>query len=135
MCFSSLVLSQWPKIFKGVRKAFKIPSLLSAHAWIYVYKICLDNLREFVLTHVVLAPGARGMGGPSSGPWRHFRGIRKFVPNRANDIRFYSKSVSGDTPVQCFVYFFIPLSSKTPSFESFFGRLPARNALKTRCFN
>ncbi len=27
------------------------------------------------------------------------------------------------------------LSSKTPSFESFFGRLPARNALTTRCFS
>ncbi len=30
--------------------------------------------------------------------------------------------------------FFIPLSSKTPSFESFLARWPARNALKTRCF-
>ena len=34
-----------------------------------------------------------------------------------------------------FVDFSIPLSCKTPSFESFFGRLPARNALKTRCFS
>ncbi len=25
------------------------------------------HLREFVLTHVILAPGARGRGGPSSG--------------------------------------------------------------------
>ncbi len=69
------------------------------------------NLREFVLTHVILAPGARGRGDPSSGPWRHFRRIRgirgvlEIVPNRANSIRFYSKSYSGDTPV----YFLIPL--------------------------
>ncbi len=32
---------------------------------------------------------------------------------------FYSKSDSGDTPVQCFLAFFIPISSKTPSFEFF----------------
>ncbi len=34
-----------------------------------------------------------------------------------------------------FFNFFISLSSKTPSFESFFGRWPARNALKTRYFS
>ncbi len=34
-----------------------------------------------------------------------------------------------------FFDFLIPLSSKTPIFESFFGRWPARNALKTRCFS
>ena len=48
---------------------------------------------------------------------------------------FYSKNCSDLIPVQCFFDFFIPLSSKTPSFESFFGRWPARNALKTRCFS
>ncbi len=37
--------------------------------------------------------------------------------------------------MQCFFDFFIPLSSKTPSFENFLGRLSARNALKTRCFS
>ena len=37
--------------------------------------------------------------------------------------------------VQCFFDFFIPLSCKTPTFESFFGRLPARKALKSRCFS
>ena len=61
------------------------------------------NLRKFVLTHVILAPGARGRGGPSSGPWRHFRGIRgirEIVPNRANHICVYSNSDSGDAPVQ-----------------------------------
>ncbi len=48
------------------------------------------NFREFVLTHVILVPGARGRGGPSSGPWRDFGGfrglggIREIVPNRAN---------------------------------------------------
>ena len=99
------------------------------------------NLREFVLTHVILAPGARGRGGPSSGPWRHFRGIRgirgtrEIVPNRENYTCFYSKSDSGDTPVQCFFDLFIPLSCKTPSFESFLGRLSARNALKNMCFS
>ncbi len=50
-------------------------------------------------------------------------------------IVFYSKSDSGDTPVQCFFDFFMDLSSKTPTFESFFGGLPARNALKSRCFS
>ncbi len=99
------------------------------------------NLREFVLTHVILVPGARGRGGPSSGPWRHFRGIcgirgiREIVPNRANYMCFCGNSGSGLTPMQCsFFYFFIPLPPKTPSFESFFWRLPARNALKTVCF-
>ena len=38
-------------------------------------------------------------------------------------------------PVRCFFDFFIPLSSKTQRFESFFGRLPAVNAFKTRCFS
>ncbi len=37
---------------------------------------------------------------------------------------FYSKSHSGDTLVQCFVYLFIPLLSKTPSFESLEDCLP-----------
>ena len=31
-------------------------------------------LSEFVLTHVILAPGARGRGGPSSGLLHRFRG-------------------------------------------------------------
>ncbi len=77
------------------------------------------NLREFVLTQVIMAPGARGRRGPSSGPWQHFggiRGIREIVPNRANNICFYSNSDSGDTPVQCFFLLFHTLSSKTPSF-------------------
>ena len=73
------------------------------------------NLREFVLTHVILAPGARGRGGPSSGPWRNFRGIcgirgiREIVPNHANSLCFHSKSYSDDTPMQCLFYVFIPL--------------------------
>ena len=52
---------------------------------IVVQKICFSmlfedpfctkcNLREFVLTHVILAPGARGRGGPSSSCLRRFRG-------------------------------------------------------------
>ena len=62
------------------------------------------SLREFVLTHVILAPGARGRGGPSSYPWRHFRGIHGILGIReivASYMCFYSKSDSGDTPVQC----------------------------------
>ncbi len=41
------------------------------------------------------------------------------------------------TQLRCnvFFYFVIPLSSKTPSFESFLGRCPARNALKSGCFS
>ena len=62
-------------------------------------------------------------------------GIRRWVPNRAFYTCFYSKKCSDLTPVQCFLYFFIPLSSKTPIFESLLGRWPARNALKTRCFS
>ncbi len=37
MCFSSLVLSRRPKIFKKRPQTLKIPSLLSAHAGIYIY--------------------------------------------------------------------------------------------------
>ncbi len=76
------------------------------------------NLMESVVTHVILAPGARGRGGPSSGPWRHFRGIRgirgiqEIVPNRANYICFYSKRYSVDTPVRCFFYFSYPSHAK-----------------------
>ena len=41
----------------------------------------------------------------------------------------------GDAPVQCcFFDFFIPLSSKTPTFESISGKQLSRNALKSRCF-
>ena len=47
MCFSSLVLSRWPNIFlKNVPKPSKIPSLLSAHAGIYIYVMsesCYEN--------------------------------------------------------------------------------------------
>ncbi len=41
---------------------------------------------------------------------------------------------SGDAPVRCFFDFFIPLSSKTHTFESISGKLLSRNALKSRCF-
>ncbi len=34
-----------------------------------------------------------------------------------------------------FSTFSYPFSSKTPIFDSFFGRWPARNAFKTRCFS
>ena len=40
----------------------------------------------------------------------------------------------GDAPVQCFFDFFIPLSSKTHTFESISGKQLSRNALKSRCF-
>ncbi len=37
-------------------------------------------------------------------------------------------------PRDLFFDFFMDLSSKTPTFGSFFGASPARNALKSRCF-
>ena len=70
------------------------------------------DLREFVLTHVILAPGARGRGGPSSGPWRHLGGlggIREIVPNRANYICFYIKSNSVTLRCNVFFTFHTPL--------------------------
>ena len=79
----------------------------------YPNNIDCNHLREFVLTHVILAPGARGRGGPSSGPWRHFRGIRvirEIVPNRTNYMCFYSKRDSGDTPVWCCVTLRVAIS-------------------------
>ena len=36
--------------------------------------------------------------------------------------------------MRCFFDFFIPLPSKTPTFESISGKLLSRNALKSRCF-
>ena len=39
-------------------------------------------------------------------------GVPGIIPNLANSLCFYSKSDSGDTPVQCFFDFCIPLSSK-----------------------
>ena len=59
----------------------------------------------------------------------------EWIPNRVFYTCFHSKKCSDLTPVQCFFDLFIPLSCKTPSFESFFGRRPARNALTTRCFS
>ncbi len=41
---------------------------------------------------------------------------------------------SGGAPVRCFFDFFIPLPSKTPTFESMSGKQLSRNALKSRCF-
>ncbi len=67
------------------------------------------NLREFVLTHVILAPGACGRGGPSSGPWRQFRGKRGSggsggsVQNRANSLCF-TAAVTRVT-LRCNVFF------------------------------
>ncbi len=93
--------------------------------------------REFVLTHVILAPGACG------------RGVRAAVDDTAsagsagsgdefqivNFPSVFTAEVNRVT-LRCNVFLlFMDLSSKTPSFESFFGRLPARNALKSRCFS
>ena len=44
MSFSSLVLSRRPKILKNVPKPSKIPSLLSAHAGIYINAIVYPSL-------------------------------------------------------------------------------------------
>ena len=105
------------------------------------------QLREFVKLPSSW-PWRVGRGPPTSGSWLHFRGCRGcrgdrrrppetagWIPNRAFYVCFCSKNCSDLTIVQWFFDFFIPLSSKTPSFESFFGRLPARKALKSRCFS
>ena len=76
--------------------------------------------------------------GGSEQPLHRFagiRGIRGWIQNHAFYICFYSNNCSDLTIVQCFFDFFIPLSSKTPTFQSFFGRLPARKALKSRRFS
>ena len=86
------------------------------------------NLREFVSAHVILAPGACGRVGRNSGR-RH---PKRFCAGRAGR--------GGRVPKRAklrrdlFLVFFMDLSSKTPTFESFFGASPARNALKSRCF-
>ncbi len=63
-----------------------------------------DNLRKFVLTHVILASGARGRVVPSRGSWhlnggiRRIRWIRGWIPNRANSCFFTVLGDSGDAP-------------------------------------
>ena len=51
--------------------------------------------------------------------------------NRANSLFFTVLGDSGDAPVQCFFDFFRDLSSRTPTFETIFRRMPSRNALKS----
>ena len=47
----------------------------------------------------------------------------------------FADFVKTDTLVQRFFFdFFLGLSAKAPTFESFFGRLLARTALRSRCF-
>ncbi len=78
-------------------------------------------------------PKARVKGGLNSGRCHHIMQRRGRVPNCANLLFFRVLGDSGDAPALCFFVFCMDLSSKTPSFESLFGRLPARDALKTRC--
>ena len=66
------------------------------------------------------------------------RGDRRRPPDEfqiAHFIYVFTAKIAR-TSLRCNVCFdfFIPLSSKTPTFESFFGRLPARKSLKSRCF-
>ena len=53
----------------------------------------------------------------------------------SNTPTLFADFMKSDTPVQCLFDFFLDLLAETPTFESVFGRLPARNALKSRCFS
>ena len=57
MCFSSLVLSRRPKIFKQLSQTSQIPSLLSAHAGSYIY--CIKNTNIDALRLNAVTPGAQ----------------------------------------------------------------------------
>ncbi len=50
-------------------------------------------------------------------------------------ICFLQQKLLGPHSRAMFFCFFHTLPSKTPIFESFFGRWPARKALKSRCFS
>ena len=57
---------------------YYFPSLLCPSRGVYIYiyiYIYWYNLREFVLTHVILAPGACGREAPSRGSWHLIIGI------------------------------------------------------------
>ena len=60
MCFSSLVLSRRPKIFKQRLKPSKIPSLLSLHARSHIY--CIKNTNIDALRLNAVTPGAQAEG-------------------------------------------------------------------------
>ena len=52
----------------------------------------------------------------------------------SNTPTLFADVVKSDTLVLCFIDFFLDLPAKTPTFESLFGRVPARNALESRYF-
>ena len=75
----------------------------------------------------IVLPGLPGSVG-STGSADEFQ-IAHFIYD------FTANNYRASLRCNVFCYFFIPLSSKTPIFYGFFGRRPARNALKTRCFS
>ena len=88
-------------------------------------------MREIVLTPVILAI-ARGKGGSEQRALTPLRRDPRESPGEFQIVQIHGAFTAKVTRVtlRCnvFVDLFIPLSSKTPSFDSFFGRLPARNA-------
>ncbi len=90
-------------------------------------------------THVILTPGARGRGGIRAAVDATTSGSVAGAADEFQIVYFPNAFTAKVTRVtlRCIFYFylFIPLSSKTPIFDSFFGRWPAINALKTRCFS
>ncbi len=96
------------------------------------------NLMELVLTHVILATVCGEGRLRAAGRYVVSAGSAG-LPDQFQIVQiiyvFTTKVTRVTLRCNVFFYFFIPLSSKTPSFESFFGRLPARNALKTRCLS
>ena len=100
---------------------------------------CLGNLREFACELTSSWPPVRVEGRV----WAALLGkdpanpLNPLNPVSVPECVFWSNTptlfadfVKSDTPVQCLFDFFLDLPAKTPTFESVFGRLPARNALK-----
>ncbi len=101
----------------------------------YFVPACVGSGRwaDFERCSRIHACGFRCLGGKT------LKTLNKSILVARTPLKTYSflqqKLLGPHSGAMFFSYFFIPLSSKTPIFESFFGRWPVRNALKTRCFS